>query len=207
MDLALAVDNILWMGSARGHTKVVEDALNKGWDVNGVGWYLKDDMDGILRVSPLIIASLNGHVDIVTLLLRRGADVSQVDLLKRTALHQAVLSGFSRCVEQLLLHGADVNAEDNQGLSVLFLAVARGKVEIIRQLLQNKANVMALDSRGYKLRDYVDGNEEVGKVLDEEETKLDKMLAFSMSHHPRLGAGSMAHSFDPEVLKMILMLV
>jgi ankyrin repeat protein len=61
--------------------------------------------------SALSIAAWNGHVDVVELLLERGADVSTTDSFEWTALHCAVHMNRFDIAKILIAKGADVSAK------------------------------------------------------------------------------------------------
>lgn len=83
-----------------GNTKLVELLIRYGVNVNDV----RD------TYSPLTSASMDGHVGLMKVLLKHGADV---DLLNQdgttTALYMAALSEQMKAVSTLLEHGARVN--------------------------------------------------------------------------------------------------
>jgi ankyrin repeat protein len=60
--------------------------------------------------NPLIMAAGAGHVDVVSLLLDRGASIDQIVPEDENALIQASASGHLNVVKLLVAHGADVNA-------------------------------------------------------------------------------------------------
>lgn len=68
------------------------------------------------ELSPLVHASLNGHSEVVKLLLERGAAVNEhpgrlgTTSVGLTALHAAAASGSRACAEALLQAGADPKA-------------------------------------------------------------------------------------------------
>ena len=51
--------------------------------------------------TPLIVAAVHGHCDVLSALLKRGASVEAVDENLQSALHWAAMKGNNMCVEQL----------------------------------------------------------------------------------------------------------
>lgn len=84
-------------------------------------------------------------LEMMRLLLARGAEVEQQHFLGTTALHWACLHGLIEMVEMLLEHGADLNRRgrkfDAAGETPLKLAKARDHHEIARLLSQRGATV------------------------------------------------------------------
>ena len=78
------------------------------------------------RRSPLTYAARGGHLDIVRLLLRHGADPSRPEELapEGHALWMACARGDAAMVELLLDHGADPHAAPDSSNSCLGIAVA-----------------------------------------------------------------------------------
>jgi ankyrin repeat protein len=190
-----------------GYTRLVAMSLDEGVDVNKTSWYVREGENEGRDCTPLMAAATNGHTDTVKLLLEHGADVSYKDIFGRNALYNAVLQGHIECVALLLGYNSDVHDEDVMKTSVIFAAVFLGHVEIVRMLLRDKVNVMTITSDGFYLHEFTRGNQEIITILEDEKMRLDKILSFSMSHHPRLGADSMAVGLDPEVLRMVLSFV
>jgi uncharacterized protein len=102
--------------------------------------------------TPLHLATLCNHKEIVRLLISNGADVNAKDDNGYTPLFGAVFdyeAGDRREVVQLLItRGADVNATDTDGLTPLHNAAMNGKKEIIELLLANKADPSAKNDGG-----------------------------------------------------------
>eukprot|EP00252_Welwitschia_mirabilis_P003023 TRINITY_DN13071_c0_g1_i1.p1 TRINITY_DN13071_c0_g1~~TRINITY_DN13071_c0_g1_i1.p1 ORF type:complete len:795 (+),score=94.59 TRINITY_DN13071_c0_g1_i1:117-2501(+) len=84
-------------------------------------------------------------MDVLSDLLRYGADVNAIDYEGRTALHQAVSDGLTEVVKYLLDNGADFNIEDNDKWTPLNLADQQGHDEIL-SLFQEKMKIS--DSNG-----------------------------------------------------------
>lgn len=79
--------------------------------------------------SPLHLASLHDHFQIMQLLIHRGADVTSRDNLNSTPLHLAALGGGTDSVELLIEHGADVNAQNKESSTPLHLALHTVRAE------------------------------------------------------------------------------
>jgi ankyrin repeat protein len=84
----------------------------------------------------LILAAWKGHVDVVTLLLERGAEIHREDPYGNTALHLAAVSGHEEVVLTLLTSGADPYRAKHRWHTALVSASTRGRVAVIRLLLQ-----------------------------------------------------------------------
>jgi ankyrin repeat protein len=87
----------------------------------------------------LIIASENGHKEIVAFLLEKGIDVNQQDKYNETALMYASRNGHKEIVEILLQDkNILINQQDKDGNTALMCASERSHSEIVQMLLQHK---------------------------------------------------------------------
>jgi len=60
------------------------------------------------NLTPIHCAARNGHTEVVTLLLRRGADVGSKTKNGLTALHMSAQGDHADCVLQLLQYRANI---------------------------------------------------------------------------------------------------
>jgi ankyrin repeat protein len=90
-----------------------------------------------LGSTPLIVAAAFGHVQIVTLLLERGAEVGARDDLGVTAILAAASCGHEEIVALLLRHGADGLVRCHGGVTPLQSASRYGQLGVVRLLLQH----------------------------------------------------------------------
>jgi ankyrin repeat protein len=99
-------------------------------------------------------AAAQGHTDVVTLLLAKGAkaqiwDDKKVPLLYNVCRH----STHSAEIAKLLLkHGAFVDTPNPQGRSPLYVAAMRGKGKLAKLLLKHNANVNVKSTPGGRKR-------------------------------------------------------
>jgi hypothetical protein len=85
--------------------------------------------------TPLMLASLKGHMEVVRCLLDHGATVNERDNTQRTALRTVSSAGLSPVVRLLLERGADPTLADQNGWTPLIAATVRGHLEVVRSLL------------------------------------------------------------------------
>ncbi|KAH6701290.1 ankyrin repeat protein, partial [Leptodontidium sp. MPI-SDFR-AT-0119] len=90
----------------------------------------------MFKRTPLHLAALEGHEEVVKELLDHGVDTSTADFKGRTALHLAA-HGYSLGVLTLLLDkGADMTARDGEGMTPLHLAYQKGITRMIDCLIE-----------------------------------------------------------------------
>ena len=106
----------------------------------------------VRKCTPLIIASSEGHVDIVLALVSSGADVDARDMfLGRTVLHYACDFGHLQIVRVLLDNGSKPNKMDDFNLTPLMLAIFVGQRNIACELVSrlSEEDVGVKDSDGH----------------------------------------------------------
>ncbi len=109
---------------------------------------------GMNHHTPLHTAAYKGRLDLVVLLLERGADVESRDHQGQTAIYVASSRGHIEVVRSLIERGADVNAECNGNFvgakrtPLLQVVSGNGSLEIARALLEHGADVNYQDACG-----------------------------------------------------------
>lgn len=84
---------------------------------------------------PLIVATRLGHLEMVRVLVDRGANSNATGFGAKTALHWAADLGHDEIVELLVNKGADANARDSKGNTPFIWASKNGHMGVVRTLL------------------------------------------------------------------------
>ncbi len=96
----------------------------------------------------LHFAAMNGKVDIITVLIARGAKVDAQDDQGITPLMLAAKDGQLDAVKALIAQGAKIETQNKLGENALHIAGAHGKKEVVTELLDRGANIRATSNNG-----------------------------------------------------------
>jgi hypothetical protein len=130
-----------FIGAAyEGRADIVEDILNRGFDPNVT------TQDG--RHTALIAAALQGHVEVLELLLERGAAINKKNRDDLTALMMAASEGRADAVKFLAERSGEVNVKTKDGFTPLMIAALNGQYEIVEILLRAGAKPNAKNKDG-----------------------------------------------------------
>jgi hypothetical protein len=120
-----------------GDLGLVKSLLNEGANVNNRdGYYLK---------TPLQLATMSGHKDVVEVLITHGANVNTSGT---TPLHYASERNNIEIARLLIAKHSDVNAKNAVGDTPLHLAVRNNDRNIVELLIANDADVNARNNEG-----------------------------------------------------------
>ena len=119
----------------------VKVLLDAGADANAV--YNRDYKSHITH-----FAAAKGYLEVLSLLLERGASIENADHFRRTALHFAAANGRLAVVEMLLSRGAYIEACDRDGETALHNAAANGSWPVCEHLLDKGAQVNVINEDG-----------------------------------------------------------
>ncbi|CAN8005279.1 unnamed protein product [Ixodes hexagonus] len=130
----------LLIAARNGHAKVVRMLLGLAeTDLEQEGTV---QFDGyvIEGATPLWCAAGAGYLDVVRLLVLRGADVNHPTRTLSTPLRAACFDGRLDIVRFLVEHGADVHLSNKYNNSCLMIAAYKGHLDVVRFLLARGAD-------------------------------------------------------------------
>ena len=119
----------------------IQSLIDQGYDVN------EARADGITILHVMVDRNSK---DIVTLLVKAGADVSAIDTGGGggRALHTAAYRNYPEITQLLIDAGADIDAKDDYEATPLHDAAQRGSIDVMRILLQAGADPNARTKTG-----------------------------------------------------------
>ena len=130
----------LYTAAKCGDVAQVLELLDSGADPNEAG-----DEHG---TTAMTTASFLGHVEVVRLLLERGADIDRPNKFGARPLFSAANNAKLRVIQELLKAGASLSVESADGLTA-FMHAATSTPETVRAFLKYDVDVNAVSSTGY----------------------------------------------------------
>jgi len=125
--------------AANGDLIKVEELLGRpDCNVNGV----------FAGHTALQAASQNGHLEVLRLLLRSGANLELEDKDGDQAVHHAAFGDEPGVMEVISAAGADLNARNKRRQTALHIAVNKGHVGVVKILLGQSCHPSLQDSEG-----------------------------------------------------------
>lgn len=144
------------------NVKRVEEQLDAGVSPNSVD---------SLGVSALMLATANGDLPVVNLLLARGADPNATypKSMGMAPLHIAAADGDVDIIAALITHGANVNIDNAMGDIPLHYVAISGSKEAAQLLIDNGATIGVVNKAGITPFKYAagDGSVPIMKLLIE----------------------------------------
>lgn len=133
---------LIVLAATKGCTAVVEKLLDLGVSAEArtiAQSSLKEQVGG---ETPLIAASFEGHLDILKLLLLRGADRAAVNRQGNSVIHASTYASKPTELKFLLDYGGfDVNTKNFNGFTPVMLAAHAGCPKCIRVLMKAGASI------------------------------------------------------------------
>lgn len=117
-------DSLLSLACSAGYYELAQVLLAMSAQVEDRGQ--KNDC------TPLMEAASAGHIEIIELLIRHGADVNAQSSTGNTPLMYACAGGHVEAVKTLLSHGANVEDHNENGHTPLMEAASAGHVAVAK---------------------------------------------------------------------------
>ena len=95
---------------------------------------------------------MNGHDELVQILLDKGLEIDDQDHDNSSSLHLAAVSGKTSTAKILISKGAGSELEGLNNTTPLLFATCYQKIGVARFLLQHGANVNAVDRNAHNIR-------------------------------------------------------
>lgn len=96
--------------------------------------------------TALLEATKNGFMDIVKILLQRGADINLQDAEGWTPLMNACWYGFLDTAVELIENKANLDIQDNNGATAIMYAFNNAHFDIVKVLKDHNANIYLKDN-------------------------------------------------------------
>ncbi len=122
-------DSLLIKACVEKDPKKINSLIKKGANIEAQNKY---------QNTPLIVASLNGCLEVVKFLIEKGANIEANGNYGSTAFLRACKAGHLEVVKFLLSKGANPDAVDSDGKTPLTLATENGNQELIEFLTVNQ---------------------------------------------------------------------
>jgi len=122
---------------------------------------------GFVDWTPLHGACGQGHVKVVEMLLKHGADADAKNNFGDTPLHRACDNDHVEVVEMLLKHGVDAKAKTKGGYTPLHIACYIGHVKVVEMLLKHGADAKVKANDGWRPlhKACFNGHDKVAEIL------------------------------------------
>lgn len=130
-----------------GNCKDVAACLQQGDDVDAVG---------IRGLTPLIVASHEGHLEVVRLLISAGANVNECTNHWGSALHHGSSGGHLPVVRELVQSGADLELVSRYGDTPVIGAAHFGRIDVVEFLRDAGADMNARGKDGVSAQEWVE---------------------------------------------------
>lgn len=133
----------LYIALQEGSLKAAEALID--WPKTNVEWRTPQDE------SPLMMAALKGHTELVRKLIARGADVNKPGW---APLHYAATNGHLKIMEILLEEHAFIDAQSPNGTTPLMMAAHYGTPAAVKLLLEAGADTQMKNELGLSAVDF-----------------------------------------------------
>lgn len=148
----------------------------------------------------------SAQMEIVSILLAKGANPNAANKGKATPLHSAASYGRAQVVRKLIAHNADVNHLDEHGLTPLDWAISANNLETVQVLLANGASIKkATTPYSSPLHVAVaKGDLELTKVLIEHGAKINHPIMIAADKRNFTPIHLAANNNFPEIVDLLI---
>ena len=115
------------------------EAIEQFLDTSGVSANTSFELFERGGSSALYLVCIQNRIDLVRLLIRRGADVNKPRRNGTTPLFCAACEGYEAIAKELIAAGADVNHQAHDGRTPLVSAASNNRVKLAKLLIANGA--------------------------------------------------------------------
>jgi len=182
----------LVLSCRNGHHEVVEYLVDRCCASVEQAGSVTFDGETIEGAPPLWCAAAAGHLEIVRLLVKSGANVNSTTKTNSTPLRAACFDGHFEIVKYLVEHNADIEVANRHGHTCLMIACYKGHFKIAKYLIDIGADVNRKSVKGNTaLHDCAEsGSLEIMKLLIGSGARID-VDAYGMT--PLLAASVTGH--------------
>lgn len=135
---------------------------------------------------PINVGAMNGHADVVSVLLDQGASWSNVDNDGIDAVQNAAFSGHVEVLERFVRHGVPLDKPNSQGWSLSHIAANAGHPHVLKFLMTHGVSMSRPDSAGMAPVQHaaIAGHVEVLEELVQPGSKLPASDVVQRGHSP-----------------------
>lgn len=140
LDAGASMGELLHVAAHEGCPEACRVFLERGVDAN------QTETASGKNVTALMLAALNGNIEVARALIEKGANIDAQDTTGKTALMIAAFSDEDTISRLLIEQTSNIDAVDEEGRSALFFAIQ--SPWIVKMLLAYGASVNIQDSSG-----------------------------------------------------------
>ena len=130
----------MYMAVKNGNVEKIKELVDLGHDVNDMHDY-SSALGENTKLSPAVVAARHGHVDVINILAKLGADLRGKKSDVITPACEAAKFGQANVIKTLAALGIDVNEPNVEGFTPLYFAAERGDLAVVKALIDAEIDV------------------------------------------------------------------
>uniref|UniRef100_A0A0N4ZRA5 phospholipase A2 n=1 Tax=Parastrongyloides trichosuri TaxID=131310 RepID=A0A0N4ZRA5_PARTI len=159
---------------------ILKESQSSDWEV------LCSQVESEEGKTPLHIAAEEGNDTIVEILLKKGCDISKLNIKGENCIHGSCRKGYLNCIIKMYEYGDfgnNINVENESGETPLHLALYNGNVEVVEYLLLFKES----DENYLKIKGFSKGPIlEYGRKIEGKTHEIYKCFKLLCQTYPEL---------------------